>query len=77
MELNNIKKVEVVTDTEKVNLMLNNGWVIIETAKDDYGHTVERHETVYFYLGHEDANAEIPLTEREKSDKDSPYRNLR
>ena len=65
MKLNKIKKVECVADTKKVNLMLNSGWVIIETTKDDYGHPVERHETLYFYLGHEDANAEVPLTERE------------
>ena len=77
MELSKIKKIKCVTDTEKINLMLNSGWVIIETTKDDYGHPVERHETVYFFLGHEDPNAEIPLTEREKSDRDSPYYNLR
>ena len=50
---------------EKINLMLRNGWVILETIKDDYGHPVERHERLYVMLGHEDADAEVPMTESE------------
>ncbi len=66
MELSKIKKVECVTDTEKVNLMLNSGWFLLKIR-----------ENGDFLLGTEDADAEIPLTEREKSDRDSPYYNLR
>lgn len=69
MELDKIRKIECVTDKEKVNLMLNNGWKIIEILKKDCGDPYGTIEILHFVLGHEEADAEIPLTDNEKRTK--------
>ena len=56
---------------EKVNAMLQAGWKILDSYKDAYetGINYVGGSRLYYVLGHEDANAQIPLTEREIEDK--------
>lgn len=51
---------------EKVNVMLQSGWKIIDKYKDvDEIFHYQYSSILFFILGHEDSQAQIPLTERE------------
>lgn len=51
---------------EKVNVMLQSGWKIIDKYKDvDEIFPYQYCSILFFVLGHEDFQAQIPLTERE------------
>lgn len=56
---------------EKVNAMLQAGWKILDSYKDAYeiDTCCVGGSNLYYVLGHEDANAQIPLTEREIEDQ--------
>lgn len=45
---------------EKINLMLKSGWKILDSYKLNY----EEGSFLYYVLGHEDFDAQIPLTKR-------------
>lgn len=73
MEILKVKKISKVVISgrsdaeEKINLMLKNGWQILSSYKQaDEIAPYQYSETLIFVLAHEDANAEIPMTNYER-----------
>ena len=72
MYFSKIAKVKTIymSDTysdEKINVMLNSGWKILDSYKIAYENDIgdAGGSNLYYILGHEDSQAQIPLTKRE------------